>query len=257
MIFRIYIRDCLLICILQIFVSCISYPDLNNANRLELPDYCVKDSLIEYTGFVISYDEFRKVPRWVAYELTANHTNGPFSRKDKTFRRDETVNLMQADDFDYKRSGWSRGHMAPAGDFRWSEKAIWDTFFYTNICPQNEVMNNNSWHILEKRVRFWAKKFGKIYVATGPVIGLNRFGVIGLNKIVVPDAFFKALLINKEGNYYAIGFYMENISESQSLKNCYMTIDELEELCGLNFFPTLDDSVENDIEASVNTNIWF
>ena len=85
--------------------------------------------------------------------------------------------------------------MAPAGDFKWDDGAMWDTFYYTNCCPQDEKLNNGSWNVLENKVRTWARQFGNVYVVTGPIIGQNRGGMIGSHGVVVPDAFFKAVLV--------------------------------------------------------------
>ena len=97
------------------------------------------DDVIEYLGYSVSYNKERKIPNWVSYELLASETDGPYSRKGKSFRQDLSLILPQAEDNDYRNSGWSRGHMAPAGDFKWSDDAMWDTFYYTNCCPQNQL----------------------------------------------------------------------------------------------------------------------
>ena len=93
--------------------------------------------IIEYEGFTVSYNSQWRIPNWVAYELTAEETDGPYSRKGKDFMADPTTSVLQADAYDYKGSGWSRGHMAPAADFKWSDKAMTESFYYTNICPQD------------------------------------------------------------------------------------------------------------------------
>ena len=99
------------------------------------------NDVIEYLGYSVSYNKDRKIPNWVSYELLASETDGPYSRKGKNFRQDPSLRLPQAEDNDYKNSGWSRGHMAPAGDFKWNDQAMWDTFYYTNCCPQNQSLN--------------------------------------------------------------------------------------------------------------------
>lgn len=245
------------ICILLIIVGCISYPDTGNEVRMEMLAYSDRDCIIEYSGYIVSYDEMARIPAWVAYELTADEANGAIGRSGKNFRPDGRVMVVQADNYDYRGSGWSRGHMAPAGDFKWDESAMWDTFYYTNCCPQDVNLNNGSWNVLENHVRRLAKKYGAVYVVTGPVVGANRFGKIGAHQVVVPDGFFKALLVYHDNKFYAIGFYMENVPEKQSLRNTYVTIDDLEKLTGFDFFPFLEDNVENSIEAEVNTSVWF
>lgn len=101
----------------------------NNAIHSELPS---ADDVIEYLGYSVSYNKERKIPNWVSYELLASEIDGPYSRKGKHFRQNPYLSLPQAEDNDYRNSGWSRGHMAPAGDFKWSDNAMWDTFYFTN-----------------------------------------------------------------------------------------------------------------------------
>lgn len=210
------------------------------------------DDVIEYLGYSVSYNKERKIPNWVSYELLASETDGPYSRKGKNFRQDPSLSLSQADDNDYRNSGWSRGHMAPAGDFKWSDDAMWDTFYFTNCCPQNQSLNAGQWNTLEQKVRDWAKRFGKVYVVTGPIIGKNIYGTIGNNRVVVPDEFFKAVLANDQ----AIAFVMHNHNNNENMQKCAMSVDDLEALTGIDFFSELDNNFENQVEATYNLRNW-
>ena len=207
---------------------------------------------IKYLGFEVLYNVENKIPQLVKYELTASETDGPYSRKDKEFRVDMSAGVPQADDYDYKRSGWSRGHMAPAADFKWNNDAMWDTFYYTNCCPQNQSLNAGQWGTLEKKVRLWANKFGSVDVVTGPIIGQNVYGTIGRNNIVVPDAFFKAILSDKQ----AIAFVMFNHNANENLQKCAMSVDELEDITGYDLFYELEDDFEERVEQSYNKKYW-
>lgn len=243
-------------CILQTLVGCISYPDAGSETRMELPLYFDNDCIITYNGYSVKYDEEARIPAWVAYELTAEEANGTIGRSGKNFRPDDKVTVVQADNYDYRGTGWSRGHMAPAGDFKWDDGAMWDTFYYTNCCPQDEKLNNGSWNVLENKVRTWARQFGSIYVVTGPIIGQNQGGKIGAHGIVVPDAFFKALLTYSDESYHGIAFMMFNNSTPQKLSKSYLSINDLEKITGVDFFPELDDSIEEKVEENVNPNHW-
>lgn len=240
--------------ILYLLISCISYPE--NKNALEIPATQSSDFIIDYMGFTLCYDTGNMIPRWVAYELLAEETDGPYTRKGKYFRPDEKIRIKQADNGDYKGSGWSKGHMAPAGDFKWSDDAMWETFYYTNCVPQNTKLNNGSWNVLENKVRSYANKYGKVYVVTGPIVNDNMNGVIGTNNVVVPDAFYKALMIIDEDQYYAAGFVMYNSEKKQLPTESIMTIDELENITGLDFFPLLDDKTERRAESELNIEQW-
>ena len=94
-------------------------------------------------------------------------------------------------------------------------------------------------------------------MVTGPVVGTNRFGKIGAHHVVVPDGFFKALLVNLDNTFYTIGFYMENVPDKQTIKESSLSINKLEKLAGFDFFPFLNDEIEDVIESEVNTRIWF
>ena len=210
------------------------------------------DDVIEYLGYSVSYNKDRKIPNWVSYELLASETDGPYSRKGKNFRQDPSLRLPQAEDNDYRNSGWSRGHMAPAGDFKWSDDAMWDTFYFTNCCPQNQSLNAGQWNTLEQKVRDWAKMFGKVYVVTGPIIGKNIYGTIGNNRVVVPDAFFKAVLANDQ----TIAFVMHNHNNNENMQKCAMSVDDLEALTGIDFFAEQVDDFEDQVEATYNLRNW-
>lgn len=216
----------------------------------------ITQDIIEYEGFTISYNSQWRIPNWVSYELTAEETDGPFSRKGKDYMADPTSKVPQADAYDYRGSGWSRGHMAPAADFKWSDKAMTESFYYTNICPQDVQLNNKYWSTLENKVRSWARLFGSIYVVTGPIVTSNSNKRIGAHNVMVPDAFFKAILARSEDRWASIGFIMLNTSEPRHLMDCAVTVNEVEEMTGIDFFCFLEDSVEEIVEGTIDYIIW-
>lgn len=212
--------------------------------------------LIKYSAYSVLYDSNTKIPVWVKYELTASETEGPYSRKGKNFRPDDSVSIPQADYSDYRNSGWSRGHMAPAADFKWSDEAMWDTFFYTNCSPQDASLNNGQWNVLENKVRSWARKYGKINVITGTIIGQNINGTIGANKVVVPDAFFKAVLADTHYGLQTIAFVMYNRDNNDIIQKCAMSVNDLEKLTGLDLFEEIHDSDEEYVESAYKLKLW-
>ncbi len=208
--------------------------------------------LIRYEGYTVSFNEKYLIPNWVSYELTSTETDGPHSRKGLNFRQDPSAKVKQAENDDYRNSGWSRGHMAPAGDFKWSSTAMEETFYFTNCCPQNQSLNAGQWSTLEKKVREWANRYGRINVVTGPLVLDNQYGTIGYNKVVVPDAFFKAVLAGEQ----SIAFIMYNRPDNENMQKCAMSVDRLEEISGYDFFAELDDYLENRVEATYNLRKW-
>ena len=208
--------------------------------------------IISYSAYEVMYNPEYKIPRWVRYELLASETDGVWSRKGLKFTPDPSVSFPQADDYDYRGSGWSRGHMAPAADFKWSSTAMIETFFFTNCCPQDQAMNSGQWHTLEKKVRDWANRYGSLTVYTGPIVLDNAYGTIGYNKVVVPDAFFKAILAGER----SIAFVMYNHNNNENMQKCAMSVDDLEIISGIDFFSELDDGLEADIESTYNLKNW-
>ena len=232
---------------------------LNVASLMEVPDLTESYSpIVPHKAYVSSYNEETLIPDWVAYELTADETGGTESRGGIEFRMDPTLRgVTQAMREDYSGSGWTKGHLMPAADAAYSTTTMGETFYFTNICPQDETLNAGDWAYLEKRVRQWANRYGHIWVVTGPIVGENRYGTIGEREVVVPDSFFKALLIQKKnGSYSAIAIVMDNDDERYYLKDCYLTVDELETLTGFNFFPQLDDTIEEKVESKVRLSDW-
>lgn len=214
--------------------------------------------LVQHGAYVSSYNLETLIPDWVAYELTAEETGGDLKRGGIEFRMDPGLKgVRQAMREDYAGSGWTKGHLMPAADAAFNSTAMGETFYFTNICPQDETLNAGDWQYLEKRVRQWAKRYGSVWVVTGPIVGDNRYGTIGERDVVVPDAFYKALLIRKKnGSYSAIAFVMDNDDERYYLKDCYLNINDLESLTGFDFFPALDDKIEEKVESTVRLSDW-
>jgi endonuclease G len=156
---------------------------------------------------------------------------------------------------DYKNSGWDRGHMAPAADMKWSKQAMDESFYLSNICPQNHNLNSGDWKALEERVRDWASENGQIYVVCGPIVS-KQPKTIGYNQVAVPDAFFKVLLRNENGNWSAIAFLFANQSGHKKLSTYAMSVEEIQILTAIDFFPALPDDIEAKIEGQLDTAVW-
>ncbi len=239
------------------------YPanESENANeiatgQLEMPLLSGREKLINYNGFTVNYNSNDKIPFWVAYALEDHETEGENTRTGKKFRPDNSLPYPQAEDNDYRNSGWARGHMAPAADFKWSKEAMDDTFYFTNCCPQDVSLNGGMWSTLEKKTRSYAKKYGRVYVVTGPIIGKKRNGTIGDGRVTVPDSFFKALLIHNGKEYQSIAFVMKNGKQEGNMQKSAMSVNALEKRIGHDLFADLDDNIEEKIEESYKLAVW-
>ena len=215
-----------------------------------------QSQIIEYKGYTVSYNEETKTPNWVAYELTEEETDGPWSRRGLRFVADPNCECKQADNEDYRNSGYSRGHMVPAGDMKWDSLAMIECFYFTNCIPQNEALNNGRWNQLEMKTRAMARDFGRVYVVCGPVFQDQDTLCIGYNRVIVPHACFKALLIPKGESYSAVAFMMQNDREDRSLKECALPVDELETLLGMDLYYNLPDEIEELVESKVVWEDW-
>lgn len=212
------------------------------------------DIILRRKSYVLSYNQETKLPNWVGWHLKGEHTDGPY-RRFGYFFEDEDVPQPRATLDDYRGSGWSRGHMCPAGDNKWDYKAMFDTFLLTNVCPQNANLNSGLWNSIEMDCRRWAREFGDIYIVCGPLLFRNEHETIGVNNVVVPEAFFKVILC-LNGKPKAIGFIIRNTEGNRKRDLYYNTIDQVERITGIDFFPSLPDVVEKSVEASVNIEDW-
>ena len=221
-----------------------------SGSLLEMPKITASDNVITYTGFTVSYNTKTLIPNWVAYELTDVEVDGQFPRKGQ-FGMDLSFKGRQAMREDYSNSGWDKGHMCPAADLKWSEKTMYESFYLTNICPQNHELNSGDWLTLEKLGREWAKKFDKVYIICGPIITNNTNGTFGSNKVVVPDAFFKAFLTVKNNVFNTIAFIMPNTSGHKRIQEYAVSVNDLEDIIGIDIFTNIYDRYEEMVESDV------
>ena len=213
--------------------------------------------MLTRVGYTTSYNPQTKQPNWVGWRLTADHVDGEFQRKGIKFHEDEDVPEPRAKDEDYRGSGYDRGHMCPSGDNKWSQQAQEQSFLFTNICPQNHGLNAGDWNEMEQQCRKWAVEEGELYIVSGPIFyGSARHKSIGKNKIPVPEAFFKVVLSMK-GTPKAIGFIYKNQAGNRPKGDYVNTVDEVERITGIDFFPSLPDDVENKVEAKANIDDWM
>ena len=226
-------------------------PKLN----LEIPAYTYpgkykNEIVLHRTGYTVSYNVYYKNPNWVAWELTREETKGETDRYDK-FMPDPDFPEPRVVHKDYTRSGYDRGHMAPAADMKWSKQAMIESFYMSNICPQVGNLNRGDWNDLEELCRDWAEKYGRIYIACGPIFDSKSPKRIGEHKVAVPDRFFKVILIYNRKNPIAMGFIFKNIARSQDIEKYMVTVDSVENVTGMDFFSKLPDDVENRIESII------
>lgn len=210
--------------------------------------------IIEHIGYKVSYNQTWCIPNWVAYELTKTEVEGQFPRRG-SFCPDPHVKGYSAETSDYSNSGYDRGHMAPAADMKWSDKVMLESFYLTNICPQNKNLNSGLWLALEERARYWAKKDGNIFIVCGPIMD-KTYDTIGKNGVAIPKAFFKVICKKYKGQFTAIGFIFPNEYCTGDIFDYSYTVDKVEEITGHDFFYILSDDIENKVESIVTFKDW-
>uniref|UniRef100_UPI003AAF650C nuclease EXOG, mitochondrial-like n=1 Tax=Centroberyx gerrardi TaxID=166262 RepID=UPI003AAF650C len=221
-----------------------------------------------YANHTLSYDQARKTPRWVAEHLTNHKLRGKANRKHCKFRVDPDIPAcFSAGNEDYLGSGWSRGHMAPAGDNKQSEQSMAETFYLSNIVPQNYENNAGFWNRLEMYCRELTQRFQDVWVVSGPLVlpreeeedgrKMVSYQVIGKDDVAVPTHLFKAILVqngtdvnNNDADaadqsaapVLALGaFVVPNrpIGFERPLTDFQVSLPELERASGLTLYPGL------------------
>lgn len=212
------------------------------------------NALVHHNHFSLSYSEAHEQAEWVAYVLKKSHLTYD-DRKRPYFIEDPKVKTKSADWRNYKRSGYDRGHLCPAGDRRFTEYAYNETFYTSNISPQDRDFNAGVWNRLEKQVRRWAKKYDELFVVTGGVLE-GRLQSIGDEYVAIPKYYYKIISKGNKNNPEVIAFLFPHKESSKALQNFVVSVDELEKITSIDFFEKLPVSVQNKIESSRTTKGW-
>ena len=210
--------------------------------------------IIKHNYYTLSYSEKHEQSEWVAYELKKNHiSKNNFKRP--YFVEDREVKTQSADLRNYKKSGYDKGHLCPAGDRTFNYDAFHETFLTSNVSPQDHEFNRGIWNRLEQKTRYWAKKYDGVYVVTGGVLK-EEMRSIGGENVSVPNYFYKIIMDISNGEFKAIAFLIPNQASRESFYKYVVTIDEIEKETKIDFFPNLEDSVENKLESEINIQAW-
>ena len=215
-----------------------------------------------FAHYAICYRESYEQAEWSAYCLTEEELVKNAGRTDD-FRSDPEITTGSASPADYKKSGYDRGHLSPAADFAFDEKAMSETFYMSNMSPQKGSLNRGIWKDLESEVRLWAKNFGRVYVVSGPVLekSASEYQAIGENGVSVPEFYYKVILAplyadeadkaspENADSVIAMAYIFPNEKCEGSLDDYAVSVDEVEKRTKLDFFALLEDKVENEVEA--------
>ncbi len=216
-----------------------------------------EDQIVRHKYYALGYLEEHELAEWVAHELTREQIQAKNVNREDNFRADPKVKTSSAHVNDYRGSGYDRGHLVPVGDRNFSFEAMDETFYLSNIAPQVHAFNGGIWRELEELTRDWAYKFKKVYVVTGPILTQKRMNRIGSNRVTVPAAFYKVILDISEPELKGIGFIIPNEKSEGLLQNFAVSIDEVEQQTGIDFFPELlEDKLEKKLESQFDNKLW-
>lgn len=225
---------------------------LYSFSQNEIP-YLIKDTLVKHQSLTLSYNQQYHQANWVAYLLTRNETKAIYKRENK-FIADPLIPGTDLS-LDYEKSGYDRGHLAPAADMGFSKTTMAESFYYSNMSPQVPGFNRGIWKQLEEQTRNWAIEYDSLYIVVGPIFS-DSMKIIGPHQVAVPNAYYKVILDNHKGKEKMIGFVINNESSKNSLQSFVVTVDSIEVISGIDFFPLLEDSLETKLESLVLLNSW-
>ena len=213
----------------------------------------VRNEWLSYTGFIVNFNASMHVPNSVSYVLTRDRLDGTVERYGEFEQAPDVEGCPQPTA--YKRSGYQRGHMAPAQDMAWSEESMHASFYMTNVCPQSKRLNEDAWSKLEEKVREWVMRDSVLVVVTGPVLHNNLKRIDG-SEVAIPEQFYKVIIAPYAKPMRSIGFIYPNGPCSDALKDYAVTVDEVERVTRLDFFMALPDRVEEAVESRCNLLEW-
>lgn len=219
---------------------------LANQNKYKPSGLCSEQ--VEYAHYSLCYEpEFRQAS-WVKHELTLRQVNGS-QKRTNNYRMDPNIEDPVRGS-DYRGSGFDRGHLVPAADMKLDYKSMSDTFYMTNMSPQVGNFNQGIWARLERHLRKLVKKHGDAHVITAPIL---NFGLKQIKSgVAIPDWYYKIIYFPDQQLVKA--FLMENrrYNKGANYEDYVVTVDEIENLTGFDFFSELPDCVENHLESKIH-----
>ena len=227
---------------------------VNAAGHLDVGKPGGVDVVLERTGYVVGYSKRHHQAKWVQYRLKKEHVLS-MSKVDRTndFRPDPELPSASSDMKDYSKSGYDKGHLAPAEDMRYSAKTESESFFMSNMSPQIQGFNRGIWSRLERQIRRFAHEEGSIVVVTGPIF--PSFGGRKLGEMSVASKFYK-VVFSEGAKPKIIAFIVPHESSSAAIKNFVCTVGQVETETGLRFFDKLPTDVQKDLKTKSSPSDW-
>ncbi len=212
------------------------------------------DIHINREGFALGYSHKYRQAIWICYTLKKENLLREKVKRRNKFQADPAITVRPVTPKDYSRTGYDRGHLAPAADMIYSFDAMLHSFFMSNICPQLPGCNRGIWKRIEKQARNWAINEEKLYIITGPIFGEKK-KMLGKTDIPIPSAFYK-IILDMTPPMKMIAFVTPNQPSKKRVNSFVTTVDHIEELTGFDFFSGMDDTLETKLESEANYDHW-
>ncbi|MEM9720325.1 MAG: DNA/RNA non-specific endonuclease, partial [Bacteroidota bacterium] len=224
--------------------------------KLGYPIQSLPGQTITHSAIALSYNEQHEQANWVAHIITPEIIQGNRSRSND-FRPDNLILTGTPVTEDYWDSGFDRGHLAPSADFRWSQKALSESYYYSNMSPQRPGLNREIWAELEGKLReVVIRENTQLWVVTGGILrdSLPTIGVV--NQVSIPEYYYKVALMYTGDQSKGIGFIIPNQTTHYPLLSFAIPIDSIENLTGINFFPALSPEEDRTLEGQIDPQLW-
>lgn len=213
--------------------------------------------ILDRGEYMVGWSDSLGHPAWVAYHVAKDAKYEAGKRPD--FSRDVNVDASPLPS-DYKNSGYDRGHMAPnhAIATRYGNAAQRGTFLMTNVSPQTAELNRGPWRNLEHRIAdYWTSRYGEIWVVVGGISPSPHAKSIAGGRIDVPESFYMVIVAQEEYDVRALAVVLPQEIEYDAYPARYLvSIDDLEELTGLDFLPDLPEFISSPLESQLPTRLW-
>jgi len=250
----------------KLFLTLFLFPLLAFANPINqncpqfvlrgAPESSLPQNMTQYickTNYAVHYRYDTRTAEYVVEHVKLENITGPAKRRDD-FRADPDVHPdFRSTLQDYARSGYDRGHLAAGANNNGNDQIMSESFFLSNMVPQNPNHNRGIWRILEERIRDLVLEGKDIYLITGTVYQQGH-ATIGPNQVGVPQAMWK-VIVDRKG-VKGIAFIIPNEPVPvQDLPRYVVSIRQIEQITGINFHPQLPPQLER-IETEVDAALW-
>ena len=246
-------KNLIILVLILIWLKIFSY-DLNkNENiRFGYPSFKNGKILVK-KGFVLLYDENKKVPLWVSYHLKKQYLEKVIKPLYSYGPDPQLIKGKRAEIDDYKNSIYIRCRLAPLENMSRNKEVMKDACYFSNVCPMDKDLYFNCWKKIEKKIRDFVKQGNDVWVVTGPLFTQKDIKKIGRNKIFVPTHFYKVILYQrKDKSFGASAYIFENKKSKKITENNIVSIDDIEKITDFDFFSLLPEYVQNLVESRKN-----